>query len=60
MEVFNWALDLVAFFGSIWNWLNTPLLDFGNGLIVAPIGIFSVGILAIILVAKVIALVIPN
>lgn len=62
----NWFIDLIGWFGNMWEWLSTPLDTgaFGNAILNealrTPLSILTIGGITIVLVAKIIALAIPG
>lgn len=66
MDLFKWWLELPYFISEVGAWLTEPLKDFlGNPIVIAGVpfnmlAVFSVGVLAAIVIAKIVALVIPG
>lgn len=66
MNAYEWLInECVPFFANLWTWLTTPLDGGVFGAVIpsellTPISIFTIGGLGIVLVAKIVALAIPN
>lgn len=66
MDLFKWWLNVPYIFQDIGDWLTSPLIGFdGNPIVIGGVpfnmlAVFSIGVLSAIVIAKIVALLIPN
>lgn len=60
MDLYKWLInDMIPFFADLHDFLMNEIFTIGD-ISVNLLGVFSVGIISIIITAKIVALIIPN